>query len=201
MQGRREDTKSFSPLRELYGTSGGNLLFPLDICIYEDRAGQERLNFPLTQGQLIGHSVTNTGGGAFGTVLKYDWPPVNPFLVYPITLVKPSFDISNLASGKAPAPQVRIGNSIELQLFDDSFRLVKSGVKGVITSLIASRLYPDIAHRVMAYQITISQNLLNSSHGSRVIVSASGELLGMLLAIQNQANGTCDALVYPGSLV
>ncbi len=201
MQGRRQDITSFSPLRELYGSKEGVLLFPIDICIYVDQGGKELLSYPSTSGQLLGQSVTNSGGGTFGTMLRYDWPPANPFQVYPFAAIKPSFDISSIATGKAPAPQVHIGDSIELQQFDDDFKAVRTGVKGTITGLIASRFYPDIAHRVMAYQIKIDQQLLNSSHGSRVITGTAGELLGMLLATQNQSNGTCEAMVFPASLV
>ena len=201
MQGRRQDIASFSPLRELYGSKASALLFPIDICIYVDQGGHEQLNYPASQGQLLGHKVTNSGGGTFGAILKYDWPPVNPFQVYPFAAIKPAFDISNVASGHALPLQANIDEMIELEQFDDEFMAVRTGVKGKISGLIAPQSYPDLAHKITAYQINISQQLLNSSRGSRVVLATSGALLGMLLATQNRTDGTCDAMVYPASLV
>ena len=200
-QFRREGNTSFSPLRELYGKKNGLLLFPLDLCIMLDQDGQEVLSLPNPAGVLNGDSVTNTGGGVLGAIAHYDWPPANMAQVRPLTLVTPAIDIGTVPDGTALQPIVHHGDAVGLETLDDSFQPVAAGVIGAITDPIISNLYPDLGHRVQAYRVKFGQHILGPSHGARVVLQATGDLLGLLIATLNQSDGTCDALVYPAHLV
>lgn len=201
MQCRRENNNSFSPLREVYGQHKGRLLLPLDICIFVDQGGVETLQFPGAAGVFNNDDVTNTGGGVVGTVSSYDWPPANAFQVSPFTLVQPNISITNAPSGHATQTNVRAGDIVELESLDGSFRSVPTGVRGSVKQLIVSRLYPDLGHRADAYRVDFGQHLLGTSHGLRVVLDSTRDLLGMLFVTQNQNDGTCQALVYPANLI
>jgi len=67
--------------------------------------------------------------------------------------------------------------------------------EGVIQTLSGWNEYPDLEHRVKAHGVEFSQHIDRRAHGAAVRLD-TGELLGMLIATQNQPSGACRALVY-----
>ncbi len=201
MQFRLDRGVTASPLRELYGQANGKLLLPLDVCIYHDTGGGEQLHFPSPAGILNGAPIVDSGGGHAGVVGAYDWPPANMFAVNPIVSVDPAVPIAGVPSGQAPLAMLRIHDVVELEIIADDLTAQRTGIHGSVKELIVSRIYPDLSHRVLAYLIGFGQSLSGTSHGSRVILSSTGALVGMLIATQNQNDGSCDALVYPAHLI
>jgi len=69
------------------------------------------------------------------------------------------------------------------------------GVILALSALSGWNEYPDLEHRVKAYGVEFSQHIDRRAHGAAVRLD-TGELLGMLIATQNQPSGACRALVY-----
>lgn len=189
-----------SPLRQLYGVKKGSLLLPLDNCIFDD---DERMRLPSVPGALNGASVVDSAGGEIGTVSSYDWPPADMANVRPLVFIHPSgsLDINSVPNGTAPKLVVKVGDDVEIVTLNDDFEPVPTGIHGSITALPDSRIYPDLGHRVTAYIVHFNQTLNSPIIGARVRVSTTGELLGMLMATQNQLSGRSDTLVFPAHLI
>jgi len=200
MQCRRDDGTSASPIRHLYGQANGRLIFPLDLCIYMDRSGGEALDFPTVPGARTGSPVVTAGGGVVGAVAWYDWPPANAFDVVPVTVVKPSMDITSIPSGQAAQPSVRVNDVVELEVIQPDHTVRRTWVHGSVQEVVVLRTYPGLGHRATVYRVTFGQLLLGTSHGLRVVMDSTGELLGMLFATQDTGDGKSDALVYPAHL-
>ena len=203
MQLRRDQWQgSISPLRELFGGHNGRLVLPLDLCIVVEAGNDESTSFPSIPGHFNGAPVVDTGGGGVGSVAAYDWPPANIGAVRPYTTVQPAAgsDISGIPPAAAPEPNVSEHDVVRLEIIDDQLNSVPTGVMGAVAGLAAVRMYPDLGHRTLAYRVDFGQNLFPASHGLRVYLDQTDELLGMLIAAENQPDGKSHALVYPAHL-
>ena len=194
------ETIAASPVRTLYGRKGSLLLAPLDLCILLAQNGQEEFRTSFPAGRFLAAPVLEAGGGRLGLISGYRWPPAAPGeLVSPVVLLQaaPSADIRGIADVERIAAQADVGDTVHLG----------SGAPaaaGRVRHLIQRHPYPDLAHRVEAYRVEFSVPVPKEAHGAPVYLgegegSGEGEaaLLGMLIATDNQAGGTCRALVYP----
>lgn len=202
MQCRRDGNKTLSPLRELYGKKDGYLLFPLDIVLTIDLAGETLFKLPLPAGALNGEAVRCPGTMLTGTIARYDWPPADGQQVYPFTVVSAPADCLDVVpEGAAPVAEIIPGDRVELEVVSREFQRLRSGIQGTIVEAAGAHPYPDAEHRVLAYRVDFDRPLPETRHGARVALCSTGQLLGMLCATRNQDDGTCQTLVFPAHLV
>ena len=192
MQIRLQLESVYGPKKELYGRKGNELIAPLDLLV--DNAG----NLPDIPGTFVGEKIVTPGGGLVGTILSYDWPPSNPFEVRPVVTIQPD---SNLSLRGIPdiavtsAPMVALKDAVTLD--------IGTGINGsiVVADEPVIRAYSNFSTEVQTYRVDFNQQLLSDTHGGRVTIDATNQLLGMLIATQNRADGSCQALVFPADRI
>ncbi|WP_315788270.1 hypothetical protein [Fischerella sp. JS2] len=143
--------------------------------------------------------VLTTGGGNVGVIREFDWSFINSN-GKPVVYIQPHKDvdlnqISDVTQDKDSQPNVRVGESVILE-FDNS--QIKGTVK---TAKPEKQAFIDFSSSVEVFQVNFDQNLYPSHHGSRVIISSSNKSLGMVIATQNQGDGTSLAYVFPAHLI
>jgi len=185
----RHDNVPESPVRTLYGRKGNFLLLPLDVCVLQTVNGIDEFRPSPEVTRLIAAPIQDESDGRVGLVAQYVWPPGEGVLVDPVVLVQlaPSADVKRVRDMRVIACQVEAGDAIVC---------VEGNIEGRITRSIGWCTYPDLTHRVEAYRVEFGQHVDCRSHGAAVRLP-SGELVGMLIATQNQQSGVCRALVYP----
>ncbi|MFB2771395.1 hypothetical protein ACE1AT_19220 [Pelatocladus sp. BLCC-F211] len=208
MQIHRDKFQDFdhSPDCQLYGRkvdpSNGIeeylLIAPLDLVKIKqsDNSAIFLPNFKIPQNQV---SVLTTGGGNVGVIREFDWSLINPN-GKPVVYIQPHKNfplhkISDVTQDKDSQPNVSVGESIILE-FDGS--QIKGTVK---TAQPEKQAFGDFSSIVEVFQVKFEQHLYTSHHGSRVIISSSKKSLGMLIATQNQSDGTSLANVLPAHLI
>lgn len=203
MQIHRDQFQDFtqSPDCQLYGkklhTSNGRqeylLIAPLDLVKVQQTFIR---NFQIPNNQV---PVLTTGGGNVGVIREFDWSLINSN-AKPVVFIQPhqSFPlnkISDVTRDQDSQPNVNVGESIILE-FDDS--QIHGTVK---TAQPKKQAFGDFSSSVEVFQVKFDQHLHSSHHGSRVIISSSNKLLGMLIATQNEGDGTSLAYVFPAHLI
>ncbi len=187
----KHDTLPESPVRTLYGRKGTLLLLPLDVCILQVVNGGTEEFRPLAEPNRLNTApIQEEGGGRIGLILSYDWPPkdhaVNPVVTVQLA---PSANHKGIPDVRVFAALVEVGDAILIEDDNGSF------IAGTIHALDIWCAYPDLTHRVRAHRAEFSQHLSRRAHGSAVTL-VTGELVGMLIATQNQSGGTCRVLIY-----
>ncbi len=203
MQIHRDKFPGFSqsPDCQLYGrkidTINGNqeylLIAPLELVKVQ--------NTFLKDSQIPKNEVPvlTTGGGNVGVIHKFDWSFIN-FNGKPVVYIQPDKDfplhkISDVTQDKDSQPNVSVGESVILE-FDDS------QIHGTVTKAKPEKqAFDDFSSNVEVFIVSFGQNLYPSHHGLRVIISSSNKSLGMLIATQNQGDGTSLAYVFPAHLI
>ncbi|MBC8104385.1 MAG: hypothetical protein H7Z41_17555 [Cytophagales bacterium] len=185
----KHDNVPESPVRTLYGRKGSVLLLPLDICILQIVNEREEFRPSPEDARLIAAPIMDELHGRIGLIAQYTWPPRNGDPVNPVVTVQlaPSASVKGVEDLRVIACQAEAG---------DAILCVESSVEGVILRSAERCTYPDLTHEVQAYPVEFRGHVARRTHGAAVRL-ATGELLGMLIATQNQNNGTCRALVYP----
>jgi hypothetical protein len=183
-----------SPIRELYGNLGGVLIAPIDIILFHSGT----FNPPSTQGSFDNANVLTSVGTILGKIASSPWPPASAFTVEPFVRITPTLGMNiMLLPDVSPVgiPALNSGDLIEL--VTDGGNISGS----IVNPNILGQNYITFSFRVNTFTVKFNQFLLPSLHGSR-IVTASGRLIGMLTATQNDpSTGTCDALVFPAHLI
>ncbi|BAZ69751.1 MAG: hypothetical protein KME28_06815 [Pelatocladus maniniholoensis HA4357-MV3] len=203
MQIHRDTFQGFtqSPDCQLYGkklhTSNGKqeyfLIAPLDLVKVQHTF---MMDFQIPNNKV---PVLTTGGGNVGVIREFDWSLINSN-GKPVVFIQPHQNfplnkISDITRDKDSQPNVSVGESIILE-FDDS------RIEGTIkTAHLVQKALGDFNASVQVFQVKFDQHLHSSHHGSRVIVSSSNKLLGMLIATQNEGDGTSLANVFPAHLI
>lgn len=185
----KHDNVPESPVRTLYGRKGNMLFLPLDVCLLLTVNGQEEFRPPAERTRLIAAPIQDEADGRIGTIAQYAWPPREGVPVNPVVLVQlaPSANVKGVEDLRVIACQVQVGDAIVC---------VEGDIEGTVLQAIGLCTYPDLAHHVAAYRVEFGQPVSCRSHGSAVRLK-TGELLGMLIATQNQPEGICRALVFP----
>lgn len=186
----KHDNVPESPVRTLYGRKGNLLLLPLDVCILQTVNGKEEFRPSPESTRMIAAPIQDEADGRIGLIAQYTWPPFRDSgSVDPVVLVQlaPSANVKGVEDLRVIACQPAL---------NDAVRCVEGGIDGVVVKLIGWCLYPDLMHRVAAYRVEFAQYIAPRAHGSAVRLK-NGELVGMLIATQNQESGICRALVYP----
>jgi hypothetical protein len=192
----RHDNMPESPVRRLYGRKGNLLLVPLDVCILQGLDGTEEFRPPPEPSRLIAAPIQEEGGGRLGLIARYEWPPRGDRPVNPVVTVQlaPSANARDIEDLRVIASQFAVGDRVVLE--GDSDDPAAARTEGIILALSGWNEYPDLSHRVKAYGVEFSRHVDRRVHGAAVRLE-TGELLGMLIATQNQPGGACRALVYP----
>ncbi len=185
----KHDNVPESPVRTLYGRKGNQLLLPLDVCILQTVNGKEEFRPSPEETRLIAAPIQDERDGRIGLVAQYAWPPTDKTTVNPVVTVQlaPSANVKGVEDLRVIACQVAVGDGIVC---------VEGNIEGKVTRAIGWCTYPDLTHQVEAYRVEFQQHVSRRAHGAAVRLK-SGELVGMLIATQNQENGACRALVYP----
>jgi hypothetical protein len=186
----KHDNVPVSPVRTLYGRKGNFLLLPLDVCILQTvNGGSDEFRPCAEDTRLIAAPIQDEADGRIGLIAQYVWPPREGIPIDPVVLVQlaPSANVKGVADLREIACQVEAGDAIVC---------VEGGIEGTVTRAIGWCTYPDLTHRVEAYRVEFRQHVGCRSHRAAVRL-VSGELVGMLIATQNQESGVCRALVYP----
>ena len=185
----KHDNVPQSPVRTLYGRKGNLLLLPLDVCVLQSVNGKEEFRPPPETTRLIAAPIQDELGGRLGLVAQYTWPPRDGVAVDPVVLVQlaPSANVKEVEDLRVIACQVEVG---------DALVCVEGNIEGRVIRPIGTCPYPDLTHQVEAYCVEFRQHVGCRAHGAAVRLM-SGELVGMLIATQNQDTGVCRALVYP----
>jgi hypothetical protein len=184
-----------SPIRQLYGNLGGTLIAPIDIILF--RGGT--FSPPTSSGSFKGAEVLTSSGTVLGKISSSPWPPVDPTNVEPFVKIAPdsSLDLSGFASViSTPIPILRQDAAVEL------VRDGGSNISGkILDPSIQGRTYINFSFQVNSFIVRFDRILLRDLHGSKIVMSSSGQLIGMLIATQNNSDGTCDTLIFPADLV
>jgi hypothetical protein len=185
----KHDNVPESPVRTLYGRKGNLLLLPLDVCILQNINGTEEFRPSPEVTRLIAAPIQDEADGRIGLIAQYTWPPVQGAPVGPVVMVQlaPSANVKGVTDLRELACQVEAGDAIVC---------VEGGIEGTVSQAIGWCTYPDLTHQVEAYRVEFGQHVGRRSHGAAVRLK-SGQLVGMLIATQNQDSGVCRALVYP----
>jgi hypothetical protein len=196
----RHDNMPESPVRRLYGRKGNLLLVPLDVCLLQEINGVEEFRPPPERGRLIAAPILEEGGGRVGLIAQYEWPPRNGRPVNPVVTVQlaPSANIRGIEDLRVIASQFAAGDRVVLQEDEQEGGdpAAAGRTEGVILAPSGRHEYPDLMHRERAYAVAFGRHVERRAHGAAVRLE-TGELLGMLIATQNQPDGACRALVYP----
>ena len=188
-------TISPSPIRQLYGNSGGTLIVPIDIILF--RGGT--FSPPTSSGSFNGAEVVTSSGTVLGNISSSPWPPIDPTNVEPFVKITPdlSLNLDSFAN--------IISTAIPTLNQDDTVELVRDGATNIsgkiVDSSIQERTYIDFSFRVNSFIVRFNRILLRDLHGSKIVKSSGGQLIGMLIATQNNSDGTCDTLIFPANLV
>jgi hypothetical protein len=188
-------TISPSPRRQLYGNLAGDLIAPIDIILF--RGGT--FNPPTSQGSFNDAEVVTSSGTLLGNISSSPWPPVDPTDVEPFVKITPdsSLDLGDFTNV--------ISTSIPTLRQDAAVELVRDGetnISGkIVDPSIQGRIYIDFSFRVNSFVVQFDRILLRDLHGSKIVMSSGGQLIGMLIATQNNSDGTCDTLIFPANLV
>lgn len=202
----RYDNVPESPVRTLYGRKGNLLFVPLDVCILQVSNNTEEFRPSPEAARLIAAPIQEYGDGRLGVVAQYEWPPRAGEPVNPVVTVQlaPSANVKGIPDLRVLASQFRVGDRVFLAGTDTSLHaadgngstLAGRRIEGVVVILSHWQEYPDLTHRVMAYGVEFQHHVDRTVHGAAVW-RETGELMGMLIATQNQPDGICRALVYP----
>lgn len=188
-------TISSSPTRQLYGNLGGTLIAPIDIILF--RGGT--FSPPTSSGSFNSAEVSTSSGTVLGNISSSPWPPADPTNVEPFVKIAPdsSLDLSGFANV--------ISTSIPTLNRDAAVELVRDGATNISGKIfdpsIQGRTYIDFDFRVNSFIVRFNRILLRDLHGSKIVMSSSGQLIGMLIFTQNNSDGTCDTLIFPADLV
>jgi hypothetical protein len=183
-----------SPVRKVYcKLTDDVVVLPLDVCILAD--DESELATPLStlpSGVFIGANIMASGGGLLGSIPDggYEWPPALPTDVNPVVMVQRAANASfaNAPLNSPIASHVPVGTPVRLS----------TGESGTVTEAAAgNRPYPEAGSEVTAYKVHFDDAVSQLQCGSRVQVGSGPQLLGMLIAVDD--NG--DALVYPAGLI
>jgi hypothetical protein len=158
--------------------------------------GVEIFQPPKVFGNLIGASGA-THSDLVGSIIGFDYPPTNLFDVKPVVFIQPdtNFDLTNISEVKtSSAPSIHQGDPVTLILAPGLTVAGKLVSNGTVT-----RNYPEASSEVQAYRVDFDQTFLRDVHGARII--AGNALLGILIATQNQRDGSCHTLVFPAEKV
>jgi hypothetical protein len=196
------DGPTISPVGELYGkkqmpTGQTLLVASLDIVVMQVVNNTPKFRPPTIPGILNGASITSTADGPIGKIFSYDFPPTVILNVKPFILIDPlnNFDLSGIEDiERESVPAVSKDQPVDLVLAPG---LTVSGVMAMAGTV--SRNYPSASSQVNAFRVNFDQHLLGDVHGAKVHVG--GSLLGMLIATQNQLDGSCHTLVFPADQV
>ncbi|MCP6762718.1 MAG: hypothetical protein NHB32_29060 [Fischerella sp. CENA71] len=208
MQIHRDKFQGFdhSPDCQLYGkklhTSNGKkeylLIAPLDLVKIKqsDNSAEFLQDFRIPNNKV---PVLTTGGGNVGVIREFDWSLINPN-GKPVVFIQPHKDfplnkISDVTQDQNSQPNVSVGEPIILE-FDGS--RISGTVK---TAQSNKQAFGDFSSSVEVFQLKFDQHLYPSHHGSRVIITSSNKSLGMLIATQNQGDGTSLAYAFPAHLI
>jgi hypothetical protein len=164
-------------------------LLPLDVCLLQTVNGREEFR-PSTEGtRLIAAPIQDERDGRIGTIAQYAWPPRDGIPLIPVVLVQlaPSANVKGVEDLRVIASHAKVG---------DGIICTETGAEGIIMQASGGCTYPDLTHQVEAYRVEFNEPIACRAHGSAVRL-ATGGLLGMLIATQNQPDGICRALVYP----
>ena len=177
------DTTTPSPFRFLYGTRNGKLLFPLDIAF----TGFDPDMVDST-GAFLGASVSGVGF-TFGTISKYNWPPLGA--VTPVVEVTPDpgFPLTSATTlPPLPLPAAPVGSKVTVDING-------SLVSGKVLALNSHAAYVDPTHQINAYIVQFETPLAQDHHGAAVL-DAGGSVVGMLISTQ-PVSDAANALVCP----
>jgi hypothetical protein len=192
----KHDNVPVSPVRTLYGRKGNLLLLPLDVCVLQTTNGGidgidgiDEFRPSPEATRLIAAPIQDEKDGRIGLIAQYAWPPREGVPIDPVVLVQlaPSANVKGIADLREVACQVETGDAIVC---------VEGDIQGTVTRAIGWCTYPDLTHQVEAYRVEFGRHVDRRSHGAAVRLK-SGQLVGMLIATQNQDSGVCRALVYP----
>jgi hypothetical protein len=190
-----------SSVGELYGKKNMSgqtfLVAPLDIVIRQIVGGVSQYQPLITPGILKGSLVNSNTLGLIGKIHDYSFTPGIVLSWKPLVFIEPDPGL-NLNSimdiQTATIPPLIVGQSVNL------FLDAGLTVSGIIAQVgIVNRNFPDGNSLVNAFRVDFSQHLLSDVHGARVFIG--GSLLGMLIATQNQGDGSCHALVFPANQI
>ncbi|RUT05900.1 hypothetical protein DSM106972_031060 [Dulcicalothrix desertica PCC 7102] len=186
-----------SPSREIYGEKNGDLVAPIDICIFE--FGDDsvvKFNQVDSLGDLVGAAVRNTSGAKIGTIKSFE-APFTSIDFKPVVFIE-------LAEGLLTVPSSReFANPSEVSI-GDSVSITIDGVKisGSVEKTVENYAYLKPGLQIQAYTVKFKQRLLDRAHGAAVVLNSSDKLLGMLIITDdNKREGTTQALVFPAHLI
>ena len=183
-----------SPVRKVYCKLTDDIaVLPLDVCLLaEDGSPLAEPLSTLPPGVFFGANILASGGGLLGKIADggYEWPAGLPGEVSPVVKVARA-DGANFSGAPPDTPvasHVHVGAAVQLS----------TGEKGHVTGDAAGgRPYPEEGFTVTAFQVHFDDPVAQQQCGARVLVGAGPNLLGMLIAVDD--NG--DALVYPASRI